>query len=148
MAVSTATISYFGYPRGNDNTQRNQIRRGTIAISTGGTYPPGGFPLDWSSEGNKSIPLPSTTPSSTGTIKPIDVDVKSTGYSTQNSGGPGPSGFIYIWDSVQGNLHIFVANNAFGASAASGPLIELGGNIPNTVVTDTIQFTAVFARND
>lgn len=147
MAVSTATISYFGYPRGNDNTQRNQIRRGTIAISTGGTYPPGGFPLDWSNEGNKSIPLASTTPSSTGTIKPIDVDVKSTGY-VNSANGTGPSGYIYIWDSVQGNLHIFQTVNGAGGSNASGPLQELGGNIPNTVVTDTIQFTAVFARND
>lgn len=142
MAVSTLSVTYNGYPRGNDNTQRNQVRRGTFAITTGGTYPPGGFPIDWSNEGNKSIPF-----SGSSTIKPIDVDVKSTGYAT-TAGGIGPSGFIYIWDSVQGNLHIFQTVNGAGGSNASGPLIELGGNIPNAVVQDVISFTATFARND
>ena len=47
MAVATATISVYSYPTGVSNDQRMEILRGTIAISTGGTYPPGGFSLDW-----------------------------------------------------------------------------------------------------
>ena len=150
MANATATITIFPYPRGFDNTQRFQIVRGTIAISAG-TYPVGGIPLSWGALTNtngaviESIPLPSALGTNTS-IFPVDVDIHSTGY-VSSSAGTGPSGFIYLWDSVQGNLHIFESSN--GASAASGPLIEIGAaNLPGTVVNDTIQFTAFFARNN
>jgi|SRR5882672_1497229 len=148
--ASTATITIFPYPRGFDNTQRNQIVRGTIAISAG-TYPLGGYPLTWSGLSNsngstiESIPIAASTPSSTGGPKPFDMDVKSTAYVSTNAGS-GPSGFIYVWDSVNGNLHIFESAN--GSSSASGPLIEFGGPLPGTVVGDTIQFTAYFYRNN
>lgn len=145
MAVATATINYFPYPKGNDNTQRFQVRRGTIAISTG-TYPPGGFPLSWNvGDGVKAIPNPSLTPSSTGTIFPVDVDLKSTG-DLGTSGGTGPSGFVYIWDSVLGNLHAFVSTTGLAGSTISGPLVEFGGNIPGSMQNDTVQFTAYFVR--
>jgi hypothetical protein len=138
MAVATATINVFPYPRGYDNTQRNTIVRGTISISTGGTYPPGGFPLNWGGlEGIKAIPQSSLTPSSTGTIFPVDVDVES-------SANP-PSGYIYLWDNVLGNLHIFVVDH-LSTSSSSGPLYELGGAIDNQIVTDSIQFRATFTR--
>ena len=137
MAVATATISVYSYPTGVSNDQRMEILRGTIAISTGGTYPPGGFSLDWTGiEAVKAIPAGGSTPTSTGSPAPIDVDVKS----AQNP----PSGYVYIWDNVVGNLHIFESNN--GVSANSGPLVEIGGAISNKIVTDIIQFRAVFVR--
>jgi hypothetical protein len=137
MAVATAIISTYPYPKGSDNTNRMQTLRGTIAISTGGTYPPGGFPLNWGAvEGVRSLPPGGLAPSSTGQPFPVDVNVKSVA-------NP-PSGFIYTWDNVLGNLHILVSDN--GISAASGPLVELGGAISNAIVTDVIQFEATFAR--
>lgn len=151
MANAAATITIYPYPRGIDNTQRFQVVRGTIAISAG-TYPLGGFPLTWGSLSNangaviESIPLPASTPSSTGTVKPTDMDVKSTAYTSTNY-GTGPSGYIYIWDSVNGNLHIF-EDYGSAASTSSGPLVEMGGNVPGLVVNDTIQFTAYFPRNN
>ena len=145
MAVATATITPFAYPKGHDNTQRNIVVRGTFTISTG-TYPPGGFSLNWNNvPGIYSIPVPGSTPSSTGSPAPFDVDVKSVA-NRAGSGGIGPSGYIYLWDNVLGNLHIFESDN--GASSASGPLIEYGGNIDGNIVNDTIQFTAYFYRNN
>lgn len=146
MANVTATITYYGYPRGNDNSQRMQTRWGTIALSpTNGTYPAGGIALTWNASGTMTIPFPATAPSSTGTIMPVDVDVKSVSATDGPGGvGSGPSGYIYLWNNVNGNLHIFQSLN--GASGASGPLVEIGGNVPWGVFTDTIQFKAVFAR--
>lgn len=132
MALSTATITVYPYPKGHDNTQRRVRLTGTIAISTGGTVPPGGFSLSWS-----NIPQLSAIPqNSAGTLIPIDMQVKS----VQNP----PSGYIYLWDNVTGNLHIFEAANS--SSGNSGPLVEVGGAIDNRIVTDVIQFTAEFAR--
>jgi len=150
MANATATVTIFPYPKGVDNTQRTQIIRGTIAISAG-TYPLGGFPLAWnvsSTTGHviEAIPIPGSTPSSTGGPKPFDMDVKSTAYTSTNY-GTGPSGYVYVWDSVNGNLHIFVDYGS-AASTSSGPLVEMGGNVPGLVVNDTIQFTAYFYRNN
>lgn len=138
MAVATATITTKSRLQGgNDNTMSQQIITGTIAISTGGTYPPGGFPLNWGTLADlKVIPPGNQFQSSTGTIMPVDMDVKSVA-------NP-PSGFIYTWDNVNGNLHILISADA--SSNSSGPLIELGGSVPNTVVTDTIQFKAWFVR--
>src|SRR5262249_38389771 len=97
----------------------------------------------------KSIPFGSTTPSSSGNIVPIDVDFKSVSGTDGGGGvGNGPSGYIYLWDSVRGNLHIFTSMMYAAASSASGPLVEIGGNVPWGVFTDTIQFTATFSRND
>ena len=148
MAV---TITIYPYPKGIDNTQRFQVVRGTFSIPAG-TYPLGGFPLDWSTATNANgetiaaIPVPASSPSSTGSPKPIDVDVKSSAYNSTNYGS-GPSGYIYLWDSVNGNLHIFLDYGS-AASTSSGPLVEMGGNIPGLVVNDTIQFTAYFPRNN
>ena len=149
MAVATATITVFPYPKGHDNTQRSQIVRGTIAISTG-TYPAGGFALSWNTSSTtggttQAIPIPASTPSSTSTPAPFDVDIKSAAYRANSGGIGGPSGYIYLWDSVNGNLHVFESAN--GASNSSGPLLEIGGNIPGDVVNDSIQFTAWFYRN-
>lgn len=150
MAVSTLTVSVYNYPRGFDNTQRCQIVRGTFVI-TDGQYPAGGYPIDWSTATNatgemiRAIPLGGLTPTSTGSPFPINVDVSSRA-DLVTSAGTGPSGFVYVWDNVLGNLHIFVSMNA--ASANSGPLVELGGALPHTVVTDTIQFQAWFSRVD
>jgi len=142
---ATATIVPFAYPSGYDNTQRNDIIRGTITISATGYYPPGGFPLNWGTvEGIKTLPPFGSSPSSTGNIFPIDVDIKSVANKTSTQ-GTGPSGFIYLWDNVLGNMHIFqVATDA--ASGNSGPLIEIGGTVPPQVLADTIQFTAYFTR--
>ena len=143
MAVSSATITVFPYPKGVDNTQRFHVLRGTIAV-TNGTYPPGGFPLNWTNlEQVKAIPAGGSTPSSTGSPAPIEVDI----FSTSNQagfGGIGPSGYVYSWDNVLGNMHILEAAN--GVSNASGPLIEYGGNLDQHIVNDTIQFTAYFVR--
>ena len=121
-----------------------QVVRGTISLSPG-QYPPGGFSLNWSTvEGLKAIPPGNQTPSSTGSVIPIDVDIHSTG-NLNSTQGTGPSGYIYLWDSVVGNMHIFeVATDA--ASGSSGPLVEIGGGISATIFADTIQFTAWFAR--
>jgi hypothetical protein len=150
MAVSTATITVFPYPKGFDNTQRNVVVRGTFKV-TFGTYPPGGFPLNWNNLVNvngetlEAIPLGGQSPNSTGVPFPIDVDVNSAADQV-GFGGTGPSGYIYAWDSVLGNLHIFEAMN--GASANSGPLVEFGGNLDANIVNDSIQFTAYFPRNN
>jgi hypothetical protein len=142
MAIATATINVYPYPKGADNTQRRLTLSGTIAISTGGTYPPGGFPLSWGGlEGLKSIPIGAQTQAVAGAQTlpfPIDVNVKSVA-------NP-PSGYIYLWDNVLGNLHIFETVNGAGGSNASGPLLEIGGAISNAIVTDVIQFTAEFYR--
>jgi len=139
MAIATATITVFPYPKGVDNTQRMLYIRGTIAISTGGTYPPGGFPLNWSGlEQLKVIPLGAQTPSSTGLLQPFQMQILS-------AANP-PSGYIYITDGVLGNLHIFETDNGAAGSNASGPLLEIGGGISNSIVTDVIQFEAVFVR--
>jgi hypothetical protein len=136
MADATATISIFGFPRGVTNTQRTQEVRGTIVLSQG-HYPVGGFALNWAITGIHAIPLGAQTPSSTGTIQPIDMDVKSVS-------NP-PSGIVYMWDNATGNLHAYITADA--ASATSGPLIEFGGAaIPGWMFNDNIQFTAIFAR--
>jgi hypothetical protein len=134
MAVATATININKYPSGVDNTQHRSLIYGTIIISTGGTYPPGGFPLVWSGlEQLKVVPASSTST----TIMPVDMVVKS-------SSNP-PSGYVYAWDSVLGNLHIYEAANS--ASGNSGPLLEVGGNLDNRIVADIISFKAEFIRN-
>lgn len=150
MANAAATITILPYPKGIDNTERCQIVRGTIAISAG-TYPPGGFPLSWQNLSNssgemiESIPLGGITPSSTGVVAPFDMDVKSSANNASQY-GTGPSGFIYVWDNVLGNLHIFQVQQ--DGSGISGPLVEMGGAVPHEVVFDTITFTATFYRNN
>lgn len=157
MAISTATITIFPYPKGIDNTQRMQVVRGTIAISAG-DYPTvnnaaatGGWALSWAAVSSatgttiQAIPIPGSTPSSTGAPVPVDVDVHSTAYRTNTGGSKGPSGYVYLWDSVNGNLHLFVQTES--GSTGSGPLVEYAGPIPGDVVNDTIQFTAYFWRN-
>ena len=142
---ATATIVPFAYPNGYDNTQRCETVRGTITISATGFYPPGGFALSWANlEGLKTIPPAGSTASSTGSIFPIDANIKSVG-NVNSTQGTGPSGFIYLWDNVLGNMHIFtVVTDA--ASNSSGPLIEIGGTVPPGVRSDTIQFEATFSR--
>lgn len=144
MADSAATITINAYPAGSTVDRNTQTIRGTFTLSQG-HYPEGGIPLNWNTiEPIKSIPAAGSTPAATGNIFPIDVDVKSTGF-VRNNNGVGPSGFVYIWDSVQGNLHIFESNN--GVSNASGPLIEIGAAaLPAAVFQDTIKFTAIFTR--
>lgn len=141
---STATLTPYGYPKGYDNTQRNRIVRGTITLSPG-QYPPGGFALNWGGlEGVQSIPPSGSSPSSTGSLTPIDVNIKSVG-NLASAYGTGPSGYIYLWDNVLGNFHIFqVATDA--SSGSSGPLVEIGGGISGTIFADTIQFEATFTR--
>jgi hypothetical protein len=137
MADGVATINVYGHPRGFSNTQRVQEVRGTITL-TQGHYPVGGFALNWGAvSGIHTIPLGAQTASSTGTIMPIDLDAKSVA-------NP-PSGIVWLWDNVTGNLHAYITADA--ASANSGPLIEFGGAaMPQWMFGDTIQFRAVFAR--
>src|ERR1700678_630642 len=118
MAVTTTVNSY---PSGTDYTQRNQVIRGTFAIAAG-NYPSGGFSLTWATEQIKSLPNSATT----GPF-PIDVDVKSVS-------NP-PSGYIYQWDNVAGNLHVF---ESAAENASAGPLVELVASaaIPAAVVAD------------
>ena len=134
MSAATATITVNTYPAGIDNTQRNEIVRGTIAISQG-TYPAGGFSLDWSGQER----IKAIAPTSKGPA-PIDVDVKSV--------ASPPSGVPYAWDSVTGNLHIFQVGPT--GSTVSGPLVEFytGNNIPGYIYGDKIAFTAEFTRNN
>lgn len=135
--LATATPVPFGYPKGFDNTQRNQIVRGTFTF-TQGQYPPGGFTLSWGSlEGVQSIPPAQLYQSSTGSIIPIDVDVKSVAYP--------PTGIVWVWDNVNNRLHAMIAANS--ASGASGPLEEFGGAaLPGWMLNDIVEFTAVFSR--
>jgi|ERR1700690_4481824 len=139
MAVATASATLFEYPRGVDNTQRYQILRGTIAVGFG-TYPVGGFSINWATLANSSgghtaaIPVAGVSSS----ILPVEVDVF--------SAGPNPPGFVYLIDSL-GNLRVFIAANS--TSGSSGPLIEGVGpnaNIPGSLASDVIQFTAYFVR--
>jgi hypothetical protein len=141
---SVATITQYPFPSGADNTQRCRIIRGKITLSPG-FYPPGGFPLNWGLlDSAQAIPPGATTPSSTGSIFPTDVNIKSVG-NLNSTQGTGPSGYIYLWDNVNGNMHIFlVVTDA--SSGSSGPLIEMGGAIPPAVFLDTIQFEAIFPR--
>lgn len=132
---STATINVYGYPLGVTNDQRTEVIRGTISI-TSGTYPLGpggtGWTLNWGAQERvKSIPF-----NTAGTIMPIDCDFKSIA-------NP-PSGWVYVWNSVTGNMHLYVCANA--SSNSSGPLQEYNGNVPGSVVNDIIEFRAVFAR--
>ncbi len=138
MAAATVTATLYGYPKGVDNTQRLQVLRGTLAVGFG-TYPPGGFPINWAGVKNsdggqvESIPIGSAS-----TIVPIEVDVQDV--------SPTPSGFVFVVDNL-GNLHVFISAN--GASGTSGPLIEGVGpnaNVPGALNTATIQFTAYFVR--
>lgn len=133
MAVSTITITQNPYPRGTTNDQRNEHIFGTFALSQG-TYPQNGYALNWGSvEAVKSLPA-------SGTSGPFPIDVRA--HSASNP----PSGIVYIWDNVAGNLHIFICNN--GVSNASGPLIEINGMVlPQWVFSDTIVFEAIFPRN-
>jgi len=141
MADSQATITVYGYPKGVTNDQRTETVRGTISVSAG-AYPAGpngtGWPLNWGNvEAIKAIPAGSSTQQSTGTIMPIDVDVKSVAAK--------PTGVVYIWDNVNGNLHAYISADA--SSNSSGPLVEYGGPvIPQYIINDTIQFTATFAK--
>lgn len=150
MANSAATITIFPWPKGIDNTQRNQIVRGTIALSAG-TYPVGGYTLTWTGSNTNgetviSVPIAASTPSSTGSPKPFDMDVKSVANVTTQY-GTGPSGFVYLWDNVLGNLHIFVSAER-ETSGNSGPLVEFAGVLPGSMVNDTIQFKAYFSKNN
>lgn len=141
---SVATLVKYPYPKGSDNTQRTSIVRGTISLSPG-QYPPGGFPLNWGSlEGLYAIPPGGSSPSSTGSVFPIDVTIKSVG-NLVGAAGTGPSGYIYAWDNVNGNFHIFAVDTG-SASGSSGPLVEIGGGISGTIFADTIQFEAIFVR--
>jgi len=138
MAVAVATLTLFDFPKGVDNTQRYQILRGTINVGFG-TYPPGGFTLNWGSLTNSGGGRVEGIPNSGSTVLPVEVDVQSM--------AANPKGFVYIVDSA-GNLRVFIAANA--ASTTSGPLIEGVGpnaNVPGDLVTDTILFTAYFVRN-
>lgn len=155
MADSVATIKVFKYPQGVDNTQRNIILRGTISLSTG-HYPVGGFPLTWTSAqnlnaglnaagavGTEYIPSPYTNvqvDSARGNVTylPTEVDV----WSAANP----PSGWSYFVDTTAGKLHIMCPSN--GASGASGPMVEYGGNLITSQLNDVIQFCAVFPRAD
>src|SRR6266850_3525907 len=134
MADVVATISVFSFPRGITNTQRTEEVRGRITLSQG-HYPVAGIPLNWNLVPEiSSIPLGAQTPSSSGNVQPIDMDIKSVA-------NP-PSGIVWLWDNVLGNLHAYITADA--ASANSGPLIEFGGAaIPQWMFGDNIQFTAV-----
>jgi len=137
MADSTATITVFPYPAGVTETSRTEVLRGTIKFSQG-HYPVAGWALNWGAlPGIKAIPPGNQFPSSTGSIMPIDLDCKSTSVP--------PSGIVYMWDNVTGNLHAYITADA--ASNASGPLIEFGGAaIPGWMFNDIVQFRAEFAR--
>ena len=137
MADSVATIALLVYPGGSTDTTRTQVMRGTIKVSQG-HYPVNGWPLNWNVvPGVKAIPPGNNFASSSGNIFPIDLDAKSVS-------NP-PSGVVYQWDNVTGNLHAFITADA--ASANSGPLIEFGGAaIPGWMFNDTIQFRAEFSR--
>src|SRR5260221_6217812 len=138
MAVATATATLFDYPKGVDNTQRFQTLRGTIAIGYG-TYPPGGFTINWAAIANggggrtEAIPIGSAT-----SIYPVDADVY--------DASPTPKGYVFVVDNI-GALHVFVAMNA--GSGTSGPLVEgVGPNsqVPADLANATIQFKANFVR--
>jgi len=131
--ASTATINVYGFPKGHTVDQRNLTLRGTISI-TSGTYPLGpggtGWTLNWGAVAG-ATPVAAAT-----TLLPIDCDFKSIA-------NP-PTGWIYVWNSVTGNMHLYVCANA--SSNASGPLQEYNGNVPGSVVNDVIEFRAVFSK--
>ena len=138
MAVATASLTLSDFPKGVDNTQRYQILRGTISIGFG-TYPPGGFSLNWASLTNSGGGRVEGIPNSGSTVIPVEVDVQDV--------SPTPSGYVFVVDNL-GNLHVFIAANA--ASGTSGPLIEGVGpnaNVTGALASATIQFTAYFVRN-
>lgn len=138
MADATATISFFNHPQGFDTTNRNIVARGTIALSTG-HYPVGGFSLNWLVEQIKSQFTGVQKDSVKGNVTqlPTEVDV----WSAANP----PSGYSYAVDRSVGNLHILVPSN--GASGASGPMVEYGGNLVTAQINDVIQFCAIFPKN-
>lgn len=140
MADSVATITVNSYPAGVDNTQRNEVIRGRISLSAG-RRPDGGWTLDFSGlPAIFAVPAGGSTPSSTGSPAPLDIDIKSVS-------NP-PSGVVYLCDvsnGVVGKLHAYISNN--GVSSNSGPLVEAGGNLPGWIINDNIAFTAYFRRN-
>ncbi len=138
MAAAVATLTLFDFPKGVDNTQRFQVLRGTINIGFG-TYPVGGFTLNWGAMTNSGGGRVEGIPNSGSSVLPVEVDVQS--MSTT------PGGFVYVVDSA-GTLHVFIASNS--TSGTSGPLIEGVGataNVPAALVNDNINFTAYFVRN-
>ena len=139
MAVSTATLTLYDFPKGVGNTQRFQVLRGTIAISRG-TYPIGGYALSWTGLANSGGGRPEAIPNAgQSTVLPVEVDVQSVAVI--------PKGYVYVVDSA-GSLHVFIAAN--GASGTSGPLVEGVGpnvNVPGDLQNDSIQFTAYFVGN-
>lgn len=138
MALSTATATLYDFPKGVDNTQRTQTLRGTIALSFG-TYPPGGYSINWAALSNSGGGRTEAIPLSGSTIIPVESDV-------QGTGNP-PKGYQFIVDTVVGNLHVFVAD---GTSGASGPLVEGVGpnsNVPADLANEVISFSVKFVRN-
>jgi uncharacterized membrane protein YedE/YeeE len=138
MAVATVTATLYEYPKGIDQTRNRTILTGTFSFGYG-TYPPGGYTIDWASVKNSSSGRTSAIPiGSATTIYPIEADVYDV--------SPTPKGYVFVVDNV-GTLHVFVAANA--ASGTSGPLIEgVGPNsqVPADLANATIQFNAQFIR--
>lgn len=129
VVPSTATITINAYPAGYDNTQRNEIVRGTISV-TSGAYPSGGYALTWNQDGIKSL-----GPGGSPPLYPFPIDV------TFKSIASPPSGYNYLWDGTTGALRVY------NLGVSPPVFAEISGTVPAAVSGDTIAFTAYFSRN-
>jgi hypothetical protein len=119
MALPTVTPTLSGYPAGVDNTQREQVLKGALVLTSGGTYATNGVPFTWNfqnAEGGTFIP-------DFNTETPSWVDLHSVAGNIANS---------YLYDPVHGTIRI----------AVDGTELTNGASIPS----DTIGFRAAFPR--
>jgi hypothetical protein len=136
---TAATLTIFTSPNGSTTDTAQQIIRGTVVIPAG-TYPAGGYTLAWGGiEAIKAL----------APVTPLDVTFKSVG---SYAGSPpvavgNPTGYDYLWDIVNGNLHIFQSDLAGSPPSAPKTEFTTGETIPTAVVNDYIMFTAVFFIN-
>lgn len=129
MAVATATLTLYPYPKGVDNTQRRKIVQGTCAIQASpATYATGGLAITWS----QIAPSASADGLTEPTATPLLAEFFSVG----------GTGFIYGYNKSTGKLQIFTG------AAAQSALTELSAAaVPAGVSGDTIEFYAEFIRN-
>jgi hypothetical protein len=122
MATAKAVPTTAAYPNGRDNTQRQAIHYGTIAVDASpATYSAGGLAINWAMADNRFSQL-----------NPYFVEFQSrTG-----------SGFFYTYNYTTNKMLIRTG------AAAQTALTELtdGGAIPAGVSGDTIGYRAEWQR--
>lgn len=126
MAVATVTITPNNFPDGKDMTFNHYHLYGTVVVNPG-TYPSGGIPISWNIDGSFAP----------GTVSWVEF---------MSVGSP-PGVYDYVWGKV-GNV-FRILQQSVSASTGTAPFSEFpsGVQIPTPILTDTIQFHAIFRRS-